>query len=137
MLYSIKNSEDLENLNELVSLKDQVKEVRLQDKLGKQNFHEDFKELYEPLSDTIKNTSENITKTLTETSEENNLALENINTKLLKVMNDRCIIASSLMSLLSKITNPENSTQFKLIKDSTSNGVNDLKINLNTKYFTY
>ena len=38
MLYSIKNREDLENLNELVSLQDQVKVVRLQDKLGKQNF---------------------------------------------------------------------------------------------------
>ena len=34
------------------------------------------------------------------------------------------------MSPLSKITKPnENSTQFKLIKDSTSNRVNDLKIN--------
>ena len=30
---------------------------------------------------------------------------------------------------LSKITNPENTTQFKLIKDSSSNRVNDLKIN--------
>ena len=38
MLYSIKDREDLENLNELVSLQDQVKVVKLQDKLGKQNF---------------------------------------------------------------------------------------------------
>ena len=30
---------------------------------------------------------------------------------------------------LSKIINPENSTQFKLVDDSTSNRVNDLKIN--------
>ena len=43
MLYSIKDREDLENLNELVSLQDQVKTVKLQDKLGKQNFHEDMK----------------------------------------------------------------------------------------------
>ena len=34
MLYSIKDREDLENLNELVSLQDQVKTVRLQDNLG-------------------------------------------------------------------------------------------------------
>ena len=34
MLYSIKDREDLANLNELVSLEDQVKVVRLQDKLG-------------------------------------------------------------------------------------------------------
>ena len=33
MLYSIKDREDLGNLNELVSLQDQVKTVRLQDKL--------------------------------------------------------------------------------------------------------
>ena len=39
MLYSIKDREDLEKLEELVSLRNQVKLVRLQDKLGKQNFH--------------------------------------------------------------------------------------------------
>ena len=43
MLYSIKDREDLENLEELVSLENQVKVVKLQDKLGKQNFHEDMK----------------------------------------------------------------------------------------------
>ena len=34
------------------------------------------------------------------------------------------------MSPLSKITNPENSSQFELVKDSNSNRVNDLKINI-------
>ena len=43
MLYSIKDREGLENLEELVSLQDQVKVVKLQDKLGKQNFYEDMK----------------------------------------------------------------------------------------------
>ena len=43
MLFAINNREDLQNLNELVSLQNQVKAVRLQDKLGKQNFHEDMK----------------------------------------------------------------------------------------------
>ena len=33
------------------------------------------------------------------------------------------------MSPLSKITNPENASQFKLLKDSNSNRVKDLKIN--------
>ena len=32
------------------------------------------------------------------------------------------------MSQLSKITNPENTSQFKLVKDHNSNGVNDLLI---------
>ena len=43
MLYSKKDREDLENLEELVSLQDHVKVVKLQDKFGKQNFHEDIK----------------------------------------------------------------------------------------------
>ena len=43
-------------------------------------------------------------------------------------MNDRGILASYLMSPLSKIINLENSTQFKLVKDSCSNRVNDLLI---------
>ena len=59
----------------------------------------------------------------------NNQAIENLNKKLLEIMNDRGILASFLMSPLSKITNTENTTQFKLVKDSNSNRVNDLKIN--------
>ena len=43
MLYSIKNVEDLQKLNEAVSLQNQVQEVKLQDKLGEQNCHEDSK----------------------------------------------------------------------------------------------
>ena len=126
MLYSIKDREDLENLNELASLQDQVKVVRLQDKLGKQNFHEDMKKVFQPVTKSLENTSENLTKAITESSKENNLALENLKNKLLEIMNDRGILASYLMSPLSKITNPENSTQFKLVKDPNSNRVNDL-----------
>ena len=129
MLYSIKDREDLEKLNELVSLQDQIKVVRLQDKIGKQNFHEDMKKVFEPVTKSLENTSENLTKAITESSTKNNLALENLNNKLLEIMNDRGILASYLMSPLSKITNPENTTQFKLVKDSSSNRVNDLKIN--------
>ena len=44
-------------------------------------------------------------------------------------MKDRGILATYLMSPLSKITNPENSSQFKLLKDTNSTRVNDLKIN--------
>ena len=126
MLYSIKDREDLENLNELASLQDQVKVVRLQVKLGKQNFHEDMKKVFEPVTKSLENTSENLTKAITESSKENNLALGNLNNKLLEIMNDRGILASYLMSPLSKITNPENSTQFKLVKGPNSNRVNDL-----------
>ena len=129
MLYSIKDREGLENLNELVSLEDQVKVVRLLDKLGKQNFHEDMKKVFEPVTKSLENTSENLTKAITETSIKNNLAIENINNNLLEIMNDRGILTTYLMSPLSRITNPENTTQFKLVKDHNSNRVNDLLIN--------
>ena len=135
MLYSIKDREDLEILNELASLQDQVKEVRLQDKLGKQNFHEDMKKVFEPVTKSFENTSQDVTKTITESSMKNNQAKEKLNNKLLEFMNDRGIIASYLLSPLAKITNPENSTQFKLVKHSSSNRVNDLLIH-NTQPIT-
>ena len=39
MLYSIRDREDLEKLNELISLNNRVKVVRLQDRPGKHFFH--------------------------------------------------------------------------------------------------
>ena len=129
MLYSIKNIEELEKLNELVSLQNRVKVDRLQDKLGKQNFHENMKKVFEPVTKSIKDVSEEVTKTMTENSIKINQALENFNNKLLEIMIDRGILASYLMATLSKITNPENTSQFRLVKDSNSNRVNDLKIN--------
>ena len=129
MLFPIKDREDLEKLNKLVSLQDQVKVVRLQDKLGKQNFHKDMKKVFEPVTKSLENTSENLIKAITETSIKNNLAIENINSNLLEIMNDRGILATYLMSPLTRITNPENSSQLKLVKDPSSNRVNDLKIN--------
>ena len=76
MLYSIEDREGLENLEELVSLENQVKAVRLQDKLGKQNFHEDMKKVFEPVTNTMKNTSKNLRKTISGTYFINNKALE-------------------------------------------------------------
>ena len=105
-----------------------MKAVRLQDKLGKQKFHEDMKKGFQPITKSVVNTSQNITKTITETSIKNNQAIEKINNKILEKKNDRCILASYLMSPLSKITNSETTTQFRLVKDSGSNRVNDLLI---------
>ena len=81
-MYSIKNIADLENLNELVSLQDQVKAVRLQDKLGKRNFHEDMKKVFEPVTKSLEKTSQGIPKTITESSITNNKAIENLNIKV-------------------------------------------------------
>ena len=130
MLFPIKDREDLEKLNELVSLQDQVKAVGSQDKLCKQSFHENMTKIFEPVTKSFESTSQYITKTITETSIKNNQAIKNLNYKLLEIMNDRGIISSHLLSPLSKNTNSENTSQFKLVKDSTSNRVNDLKLNM-------
>ena len=128
MLSSIKNIEDLNDLEELSALRNHVEEVRLTDELGKQNFHEDMKKVFEPVTKSLEKTPHYITKTIVETSNNNSKALENLNNKLLEMMNDRGILTRYLMSPLSKITNTENNTQFRLVKDSSSNRVNDLLI---------
>ena len=85
-----------------------------------------MKKVFEPVTKSLENTSQAITKTIRETSVKNNQAIENLNNKLLEILNDRGILASYLMSPLSKITNPENNTQFNLVKGYNSNRVNDL-----------
>ena len=94
----------MEKLKELVLLNNQVEELRLQDKLGKPNFHENMKKVFEPFIDTTKDTSRDITKTMMETSIENSKTLKNLNDKN-EIMNDRGIMASYLSSPLSKINN--------------------------------
>ena len=115
----------MEKLNELVSLQNQVKVVRLQDKLGKQNFHEDMEEIFEPITKSLEKTSENITKTLTENSINNNKAIENLNEKILELMNDKGMIAPSLASSLVNLFKPENKSQFRLRKETNSTKMND------------
>ena len=85
-----------------------------------------MEKVFEPVTKTSKDVSEEMTKTKTETSMINNKALENLIIKLLQTMNDRGILATFLIAPLSKITNPENTSQFKLLKDQNSNGVKDL-----------
>ena len=128
MLYSIKNVEDLQKLDEAVSLQNQVNEVRLQDRLGAQNYHEDSKKIFKPKTDSIKNTSENIAKTLTENSINNNKAIENLNEKILELMNQKGLIAPYLASSLVNVFKPENKTQFRLRKDNNSTKMNDFLI---------
>ena len=57
MKYSIENKEDVEALEELAMLKEQEKELGLQQKLGKQGFHYDSKGCFEPITKAIKNTN--------------------------------------------------------------------------------
>ena len=118
MLLPIRNREDLEKLNEAVSLQNQVKVVRLQDKLGEQNFHENMTKVFEPLTDTLK-------KTITESSINNNKAIENLNEKVLESMDDKGLIDSSLIEVIKS----DNKGQFRLTKDPNSTKTNDFLIN--------
>ena len=81
------------------------------------------------MTDAIKNTSENITKTLTEISINNNKAIENLNEKILELMNDKGLISPYLASSLVNLFKPENKSQFRLKKDLNSTKMNDFLIN--------
>ena len=131
MMFPIRNIEDLQNLNEAVLLQTQVKVVRLQDKLGKQNVHENMEEVFEPLTDTLKKTSENITRSITENSINNNKAIENLNEKILELMNDKGMIAPFLASSLVEVFKFDNKSQFRLRKDPNSTKFNDFLIHGN------
>ena len=98
---------------------------------------------FEPVTKSIEHVSQEVTKTMTEISIKMEQALEILNNKLPEAMNDRGQLATNLMSPLSKITNPENSSHFKLVKYCSSIRVNDLlikntiPITLHDKLFTF
>ena len=61
---------------------------------------------------------------ITETSIKNNKAHENLNEKVLELMNDKVLIAPYLASSLVNLFEPENKSQFKLTKDLSSTKMN-------------
>ena len=88
-----------------------------------------MKEVFEPVTKSLENACQDITKSITKTSIKNNQTIENLNSKLLEILINRGILATYLMSPLSKNTNSENSSQFELVEVSNSNRVIVLKIN--------
>ena len=108
-MYSIKNNEDLEKLEELASLQNQ---------LGKQIFHEDMKKVVEPVTKSLEKTSQDITKAITETSIKINEAISDLNEKLLDLMKDKSMIDPYLASSLVNLFKPENESQFRFKKRS-------------------
>ena len=53
MLFTFKNRQKLEELEELSLFKKSLKKVRLQDKPGEQIYHQNVENLYEPMNDAI------------------------------------------------------------------------------------
>ena len=72
--------------------------------------------MFEPLTDKIEDTSENLTKNITEAYIKNNKAIENLNEKVIELMNDKGMIALYLASSLVNLIGPENKSQFRLIE---------------------
>ena len=120
----------MEILNELASLRSQVKALRMKDRLRKQNFREEMEKVFELLTKSIKDVSEYVRKTIIETSEDNKKALTILNNKFTEILNDRCILSSYLLSSLSKINNPEHTSLIKLMKNHESNTLKDPLINI-------
>ena len=84
--------------------------------------------VFEPLTNTLKKTSENITKTITENSINNNKTIENLNEKILELMNDKGLIAPYLTTSLVEVFKKDNKSQFRLRKDHNSTKMNDFLI---------
>ena len=87
-----------------------------------------MEEVFEPLTDTLKKTSYNIKKTITENSINNNKAIENLNEKILELMNDKGMIAPYLTTSLVEVFEKDNKSQFRLRKDPNSTKMNDFLI---------
>ena len=80
------------------------------------------------MTNEMKNTSEKITKTITEHSINNNKAIENLNEKILELMNDKGIIPPYLTTSLVEVFKKDNKSQFRLRKDPNSTKLNDFLI---------
>ena len=131
MLYTFWHYDYSEKMDESVSLQNQVKALRLKDKLGKENFHDDMKKFLNSSLNLFKihDVSEQVTGTFTESSKENNKTLSNLQNRLSDIMNDSGTLAFYLLFPLSKITKPDHTSHFKLVKDSDSNRVNYFLLN--------
>ena len=57
-MFAVENRKDSEELEALTCIQNQVKELRLQDNLGKQNFHENMKKVFVPVAKSIKDVAE-------------------------------------------------------------------------------
>ena len=81
------------------------------------------------MTDAIKDPSNNLTKTITESSINNNKAIENLNERILELMNDKGLIAPYLASSLVNLFQPENKSQFRIKKDLNWTKMNVFLIN--------
>ena len=126
MIYSIRNKDEIEDLNELEDLKSKVKQVRLVENLDKQGFHNDIKQLYEPITKAVTDINQNLfeeTKSKTKAIEE--LDDLSVHLKTFQLMNKNGVIDSSFIRPISKFLVPESKSHFRLKDDTDSDDWND------------
>ena len=115
-MFSITICFDLECLKESASKRNQVKELKLQEKLGKQNFPQVMKKVFELVIDTVTDFSKEVTETMLVTSVKSCKSTTDLNDKPLDVMNERGESATFMPSFSSKLTSTEHSSQIKVVK---------------------
>ena len=60
MIYSIKNKDKSEDLEEFEGLQSNVKQVRLVGKIGTQGFHYNIKDLFEPITKAVTDSNQKL-----------------------------------------------------------------------------
>ena len=126
----MKNKKELKDPEELNDLQSNVKQVRLVEKIGKQDYHHDIKEIFEPIIKTLKDRSQKVleeTKSITKATA--NLDKSNKYIKTLESKNKNEVIHSSLIRPIAKLLVPKNKSQFRLLDDPDSVNWNDYKMN--------
>ena len=113
MTYSIKNTDELKDVDELADLQSKVKQVVLVEKLSKQGFHYDIKELFEPIRKAVTDSNQ---KTLEE-SKSTTKAIENLDeiikyVKTLELRNKNETVYPSLIRPISKPLVPTMKVNF-------------------------
>ena len=76
-----------------------------------------MKKIFEPITKSFRHASEYVTKITMVTSKAHNEAIVGIHNKNLEKLKKMGILASYLLSPFSKITNPEDTSQFKTVED--------------------
>ena len=138
MQFTIHNRDDLEKLNKLKETQLLLKQERLKEKLGKQDFHYDIEEVFEPVT----NNQKKELKAINEAAEEQRLALtesvkaireantSNIeqykyitekNNKLLNQLVNSKSVDSSIIKTIANLLSDKNKSQFKIEQNDPKN----------------
>ena len=94
MKFSIEDKEDLEAIAEVAKLKELVKEVRLEEKLGEQCFIFDSKEFFEPTTKAVTDKNEKLPEVSSYTTKAIEYLNEsNVHVKDFELMNEKGVIS--------------------------------------------